>query len=582
MTTFERRQRILALLREQSGIKVTDLAKSFGVSEGTIRNDLNALDKAQQLRRVHGGAVALEDYPSLSPGLPERARINASAKGRIARWAADMVEDGDSILLDASTTVYHMAAYLQDCRNLTIFTNGIEVARVLAKNPTNTTILIGGVVRPDGTSVTGLLGEKILAGLHINTAFVSASGFSLEAGLTQLNIQEVQLKSEMIRCAKEVVALIDSSKFGQTSLTPFASLEQISHFVTDSEVSPEYIEELQRANLSLTVCGETTATSYPPLTTESPHYRIGFANLGEEIPFAIDVRRGLERAAKQAGNIDLVLADNQLDGEVALRVADRLIAKQVDLAIEYQIDEKVGSIIMNKFQRAEIPVIALDLPLVGATFFGADNYQSGFMAGEALGHWVQQHWQGDFGRLVVLEEPRAAALPTTRIQGQIDGLQSVVGEIPEARITRLDSGNRSDISEREMTQFLDSNPEEHRLSVICFNDDAALGALRAAQKARRAEDVVIIGQGADRMIRAELRHLDSRVIGSTAYRPEKYGEKLIDLALKILRGEPVAPAVFTEHTFITPHNIDRYYPEREDAAIQVHRLDPSTSLDHQN
>jgi ribose transport system substrate-binding protein len=561
MTTFERRQRILALLREQSGLKVTELAKLLGVSEGTIRNDLDALNKARQLTRVRGGAVPIDDYQIPAPTLPDRARVNATAKQRIARWAADMVEDGDSILLDASTTVFHMASFLQDRRNLTIFTNGIEVARALAKNPANTTILIGGAVRPNGASVAGLLGEKILAGLHINTAFVSCSGFSLEAGLTQIDIQEAQLKSGMIRCAKRVVALIDSSKFGQASLTPFASLEQISRIVTDNNVSFECIEELRRANISLTVCGEATATSFTPSITERPHYRIGFANLGEAIPFAVDVRHSLERAAKEAGNIDLIVADNQLNGEVALTIADRLIVKEVDLAIEYQIDEKVGSLIMNKFQRANIPVIAIDLPLVGATFLGADNYQSGYMAGEALGNWIKKNWQGEFHRLVILEEPRAGALPTARIDGQMDGLQFVIGEIPPAKITRLDCGNRSDISEKQMAGVLKKCSEEHRLAVITFNDDAALGALQAAQRLKREDDVVIVGQGADRMIRPEIRRPNSRVIGSTAYRPEKYGEKLIDLAFKILNGEPVSPAVFTDHTFITAENIDLFYPE---------------------
>jgi ribose transport system substrate-binding protein len=505
--------------------------------------------------------VPIDDYQIPAPTLPDRARVNATAKQRIARWAADMVEDGDSILLDASTTVFHMASFLQDRRNLTIFTNGIEVARALAKNPANTTILIGGAVRPNGASVAGLLGEKILAGLHINTAFVSCSGFSLEAGLTQIDIQEAQLKSGMIRCAKRVVALIDSSKFGQASLTPFASLEQISRIVTDNNVSFECIEELRRANISLTVCGEATATSFTPSIIERPHYRIGFANLGEAIPFAVDVRHSLERAAKEAGNIDLIVADNQLNGEVALTIADRLIVKEVDLAIEYQIDEKVGSLIMNKFQRANIPVIAIDLPLVGATFLGADNYQSGYMAGEALGNWIKKNWQGEFHRLVILEEPRAGALPTARIDGQMDGLQFVIGEIPPAKITRLDCGNRSDISEKQMAGVLKKCSEEHRLAVITFNDDAALGALQAAQRLKREDDVVIVGQGADRMIRPEIRRPNSRVIGSTAYRPEKYGEKLIDLAFKILNGEPVSPAVFTDHTFITAENIDLFYPE---------------------
>ncbi|MCL4297002.1 MAG: substrate-binding domain-containing protein [Anaerolineae bacterium] len=561
MTTFERRQRILTLLREQSNATVIELAKLLNVSEGTIRNDLTALDEAQQIMRVRGGAVVRDIHPVQMPALAAKARVNAPAKQRIARWAADMVEDGDAILLDASTTVFHMAAYLQDRRNLTIITNGLEVARALAANRANTTILIGGVLRADGTSVTGHLGEKMLRDLHIKTAFVSCSGFTVEVGLTELDLQEAQLKSHMIRSASRVIALIDSSKFGRAALVPFAAVEQISHILTDSQVDPATLECLRQTNITITVCGETTASSFTPLDTQRTHYRVGFANLSEEIPFAVDVRRGLERAAKEAGNIDLIVADNQLQGEVALRIAEHLIGKGVDLVIEYQIDEKVGSLIMNKFQQAGIPVIAVDIPMLGASFFGADNYQSGHTAGAALGNWIKKQWAGAVDHLIVLEEPRAGALPAARIHGQIDGLQSVIGEIPAEKICYLDSGNTTELSEMQMARALEEYASAHHLAVISFNDDAAFGALSAARKAGREADVVIIGQGADRKLRPEIRRPNSRIIGSTAFMPEKYGEKLIDLALKILQGKPVPPAVYTDHTFINAKNIDLFYPE---------------------
>jgi len=244
------------------------------------------------------------------------------------------------------------------------------------------------------------------------------------------------------------------------------------------------------------------------------------------------------------------LADNQLSGEVALQVAERFAAQNLDLVIEYQIDERMGSRVMNYFQRASIPVIAVDIPMVGATFFGVDNYRAGYMAGVPLGYWLKAHWDGCFDRLIILEEPRAGALPAARIQGMLDGLQSVIGPVPSEKRLTLNSGNASEISEREMTAALKRLPDEHRLAVISFNDDAAIGALMAARQLRREADVAIVGQGADRRVREELRQPGSRIVGSTAYEPVRYGEKLIPLALKILRGEPVPPAVYIEHVFI--------------------------------
>jgi ribose transport system substrate-binding protein len=344
-------------------------------------------------------------------------------------------------------------------------------------------------------------------------------------------------------------------------------VEQVTHIFTDDDINPRFIEQLRLTRTAFTVCGESTATSFTPYDHDLTHYKIGFANLGEQMSFPVDVRRSLERAAKRAGNIDLLVTDNQLDSKAALQVADYLVAEGVDLAIEYQIDEKTGNLISDKFHRANIPVIAVDIPMVGATYFGVDNYRAGYLAGAALGNWLQENWGGCFDQLIVLEEQRAGALPAARIQGQLDGLQEIIGQVSPSQILFLDSGNTSEISESHMLAALRRLPNEHRLAVLSFNDDAVIGALTAARRLGREADVVIVGQGADRLVRQELRRPDSRIVGSTAYWPEKYGDRLIDVALKILRGEPVPPAVYNEHVFIARDNLDEYYPNSRDSSI---------------
>lgn len=560
MTTFERRQTILQMLQTQPSVKVTELAVLLDVSEGTIRNDLIALDQEQQIKRVRGGAVARDQFIMPHRSVAARAQVNSDVKQRLAQWAAGMIESGDSIILDASTTVFFMTAFLRDRHNLTVVTNGIEVARRLAEDPSNTVILLGGIVRSDGNAITGILGEKMLKDLHIRTAFFSCSGFSPIMGLTESDLQEAYLKSLMVQAAQRVVALVDYTKFDKMGVMPFARIDQIDHIITNHEMSPEQVEQLQQAGISLTICRENTVVTYAPTESSQTRYKIGFANLGEKLPFARDVRRGLERASQLAGNIDLIVADNQLSSEVALQLADDLIAQGIDLAIEYQIDAMVGNLIMQKFERANIPVIAVDIPMVGATFLGANNYHAGHVAGLALGRAVKQEWNGKFDRLIVLENPRPGDLPALRIQGQIDGFREVIGEVPESKIVYLDSGNTIQISEEEMLRLLEQVPDDRHLAVICFNDEAAVGALEAARQLGRQEDLLIVGQGADRRLRDEIRAGNSRIVGSTAFHPEDYGEKLIELALKILRGEPTPPAVYVRHIFINAENIEQYYP----------------------
>lgn len=256
MTAYERRQSLLDLLRKQPGSRVPDLAAALGVSEGTIRNDLNALEEEKMLTRVHGGAVLTVQDQFQNDNYILRVQKNATAKTAIAREAALLIDDGDSILLDASSTAYYLARALSVRQSLRVVTNGFEVARELAQNTSNTVILIGGVVNNSSSSVTGLLSEQIIQELHIQKAFVSCSGFGLERGMTEVHLAEAQLKKKAIASSKDVIALIDSTKFGKEDLTPFARIEQITHLFTDSGITAQWAQLIERAGIKLTICNE--------------------------------------------------------------------------------------------------------------------------------------------------------------------------------------------------------------------------------------------------------------------------------------------------------------------------------------
>jgi DeoR/GlpR family transcriptional regulator of sugar metabolism len=253
LTPFERRARLLAFLNDRPGIRVPDLARLLNVSEGTVRNDLRALAASGKLTRVWGGGVPLEER-GVSLTFATRARMHQPAKLAIARVAAGLVQDGDAILLDASTTVFQMAACLRERHNLTVVTNGIEVAREMARDVSNTVILLGGVLRQDGSAISRPVHEDLLKGLNIQLAIISSSGFSLDAGLTEVDFYEALFKRAMIASARQVVALIDASKFGKVDLTSCAWLDQVSHIYTDERLPAEWREKLERAGVAFTIC----------------------------------------------------------------------------------------------------------------------------------------------------------------------------------------------------------------------------------------------------------------------------------------------------------------------------------------
>ncbi len=256
MTTFRRRQSLLDVLRRQPGLRVPELAKVLDVSEGTVRNDLNALENEGRLNRVHGGAVLKNQDQFQTNSFMRRYEINSAAKLAIAKEAALLVMDGDSILLDASSTCHYFAQGLSERQGLRVVTNGFDVARELAQNSSNNVILIGGVVNYNSSSVTGLLSERIIEDLCIQKAFLSCSGFSLERGMTEVHLEEAQLKRKVIDSTQQLFALVDSSKFGKEDLTPFAKIGKITHLFTDAGINDDWKSRLLEANIPFTVCIE--------------------------------------------------------------------------------------------------------------------------------------------------------------------------------------------------------------------------------------------------------------------------------------------------------------------------------------
>lgn len=242
-------------MQREPTLRVPELAELLGVSQGTIRNDLNALAEEKQVLRVHGGGVLVGNQAPRGAAFAARAKINEAAKQMIGTRAAELVEDGDALLLDASSTVYHLARCLTDRRNLRIVTNGIEVACMLAQNPTNTVNLVGGIVRAGIDSVIGPWSERFLQDVRIKTAFVSCSGFTPENGMTEVDVYEAQFRIKAIESATRVVALIDASKFGKLDLTPSVRMEQISMLLTDKGIDAAWAEQLQQAGIAFMICG---------------------------------------------------------------------------------------------------------------------------------------------------------------------------------------------------------------------------------------------------------------------------------------------------------------------------------------
>jgi DeoR family transcriptional regulator of aga operon/DeoR family fructose operon transcriptional repressor len=235
----ERQEQIARIVGEDGRSRVADLARQFNVSTVTIRKDLVVLESERRLVRTHGGAIAIDrSRPELAFEI--RERLQADEKARIGAAGAALVRDGESIVLDASTTALSVARQLRargGWSQLTVVTNGLRVAGELAGHPGLTVLMLGGRVRWEALSVVGQLGDGLFRRINVQKAFVGAAGFTIESGLSDATDEEAQIKRSMVAAAREVIAIVDHTKWERAAFATFCATDRVTIVLTD-EAAP--------------------------------------------------------------------------------------------------------------------------------------------------------------------------------------------------------------------------------------------------------------------------------------------------------------------------------------------------------
>lgn len=246
----ERRRIISTLIDEVGRVSVAELSLRLGVSEVTIRTDLAALEADQKLVRTHGGAIAPEAGHS-EFAFEVRLRFQRTEKQAIGAAAAAMVSTGESIALDASTTALELARNLLDRPELTVVTNGLHIAAELAAARGITVLIPGGRLRWEAFSVVGSSSEALLPKANIQRAFLGAVGFTIEAGLTDVTEEEATTKRGMVDAAREVIAIIDHTKWGRVAVATFCPAERVSLIITDRRAPADRVAEARARGIEV-------------------------------------------------------------------------------------------------------------------------------------------------------------------------------------------------------------------------------------------------------------------------------------------------------------------------------------------
>jgi DeoR/GlpR family transcriptional regulator of sugar metabolism len=261
MLARQRQELIAHAVDEHGGIRVSELVAELGVSDMTIRRDIEVLARKGLVRKVHGGATRA-DRSADEPGFTAKSEMNPLQKSEIARTTASLISAGSSVAVSAGTTAYAVAQDLRGIKRLTVVTNSPRVAELLYEpDDQDRVVVLTGGIRTPSDALVGPVANEMLGTMHVDTLILGVHGIDIEAGLTTPNLQEAQTNRALIKAAKRVVVVADHTKWGIIGLVTIATLDKVHTLVTDAELDEEARREISKHDVSLIVAPRDGAAS---------------------------------------------------------------------------------------------------------------------------------------------------------------------------------------------------------------------------------------------------------------------------------------------------------------------------------
>lgn len=253
MLAIERRKKITSLIEEEHSVLVPELSKLFEVTEETIRRDLEKLEKEGILKKTYGGAI-LNDSTGVDLPLNVREITNTVVKELIALKVCENIVDGDTLILDSSSTAFQVAKGIKNKKNITVITNSVKVIMELSNIKDFRLISTGGILRDSSMSFIGHNAEKNISKYNVNKAIICCKGLDINKGIMESNEQEAEIKKAMINSAEKVYLLVDHTKFDRVSFVKMIDFEKINYIFTDKKLNLEWETVLSDNAVELIYC----------------------------------------------------------------------------------------------------------------------------------------------------------------------------------------------------------------------------------------------------------------------------------------------------------------------------------------
>ena len=549
-----RQQAILRMLEENPSLTTQDLAQELDVSLGTVRNDLVALEEMGNIRRSYGRIelLARQRRDSLL-AVPDRFSRAARAIGNRMLSRLALL---DRVFLDDSEPSHYVARNLPDSHEVHVLTNSVRVAATLAwrDHPGEITILPGAVQRRD-LSVAVDLGDLLPKRYRVGAGFCEIAAIDEDGACYVSSREALELIRVVARMAETMHFHVRQDGVRRTGL----------HIVPMDEIAPT-LAEIVMDDSNLTAVKEMNLDAVPAIVVgedyaiAGPFRRkavVGFSLVGPEREYPQTIRHSIEEAARATGGIELIVAENRGDRDSFLRNIDTFIEYEARVVIEYSPPTEIGPLAAEKLSHSGIALIGVDIPIPGSIYYGVNNYEAGFVAGEKATEFVVHEWPDSEPVVILVDMQDHNDAVISRLQGIEDSIRKRLG-IQEDRIRRVSCPNDLDAAILELEPQLDTLDPGTRVLIFGFNAVATIAAYTSVHARDDRERFAVVGQNLSADIRKELHRPDSRLVGSVTYHPEEYGPQIMEIVRSILNNEPVGPSTFTTHEWVPASRLSTF------------------------
>ncbi len=290
------------------------------------------------------------------------------------------------------------------------------------------------------------------------------------------------------------------------------------------------------------------------LVSRPRRLRFGFAVQSAEMPYSEAVAQSVSAAAAASG-VELLMLDNRYDPAVAVRNAEEFVAKRVDLVLEFQVEEAAAPRVAHIFKKADIPLVAIDVPHPNSTYFGVDNFEVGYEAASILAQYALRKWKGKVDRVVGVGFSEAGSFVQNRITGAFDGIRERFKELTPDQFVQIEGRGMREASHTAMTELLRGCQARRAHAGGRGNGFERTGRAGRGARGGQEENFAIVGQDCIPEVMEEMRRGTSAMVGSISHEPETYGPRLIQLGIAILRGYTVPPYNYVHHKAVTPETL---------------------------